>query len=151
MPTPFSSVSCFTLLTVLAAAGCDPSPDTADGIRQAPSSQLSSVAASRGSSDGAAKATADAAAAAAAGILLLKEYPPLPSPPGHSLYVELLKQRCGVDYQVPALPAGVPETEFIDQVQAWNAVMTAAIEKKFGAGILTQLRNEATTSWHKSP
>jgi hypothetical protein len=105
------------------------------------------VAASEGSGDGAAKATADAAA----GILLLKEYRPLPSPPGHSLYVELLKQRCGVDYQVPALPAGVSETEFIDQVQAWNAVMTAAIEKKFGAGILTQLRNEATTSWHKSP
>lgn len=151
MPTPFSSVSYFTLLTALAAAGCEPSPDTADGIRQAPSSQLNSVAASNGSSDGAAKATADATTAVAAGKLLLKEYPPLPSPPGHSLYVELLKQRCSVDYQVPALPAGVSDTEFMAQVQAWNAVMEAAIEKKFGAGFLTQLRNEATTNWNKSP
>lgn len=151
MRTPISSVCYFTLLILLAVPGCEPSEDTADGMRQATTSQLNSVAGSEGSSDGAAKATADATAAAAAGKLLLKEYSPLPSPPGHSLYVELLKQRCGVDYQVPALPAGVSETEFMAQVQAWNAVMTAAIEKKFGAGILTQLRNEATTNWNKSP
>jgi len=147
MRTPISSVCYFTLLILLAVPGCEPSEDTADGMRQATTSQLNSVVAPEGSSDGAAKATA----AAAAGKLLLKEYPPLPSPPGHSLYVALLKQRCGVDYQVPALPAGVSETEFMAQVQAWNAVMTAAIEKKFGAGILTQLRNEATTNWNKSP
>jgi hypothetical protein len=151
MATPFSSVGSFTLLAVLALSGCDPGPDTANGIRKETSSQSNSVTATERSSDGAAKAAADAAAAVAAGKLLLKEYPPLPSPLGQSQYVELLKQRCGVDYQVPALPAGVSETEFMAQVRAWNEVMTVAIEKKFGAGILTQLRNEATTNWNKSP
>ena len=148
MATPFSSVGSFTLLAVLALSGCEPGPDTANGIRQETSSQSNSVTATERSSDEAAKAAADAVAA---GKLLLKEYPPLPSPPGQSQYVELLKQRCGVDYQVPALPAGVSETEFMAQVRAWNEVMTVAIEKKFGAGILTQLRNEATTNWNKSP
>ena len=82
-----------------------------------------------------------------AGTLLLKEYPPLPSPPAHAEYVALLRKRCGVDYAVPRLPAGTDATEFIQHIRGWNEVMKAEIRRKFGAQILDKLQQEAKREW----
>jgi hypothetical protein len=84
-----------------------------------------------------------AAATIAAGTLTLREYPPLPYPPGHQEYVKLLRERCGVGSQVPRLPAGVPEAGFIEEVRGWNDVMEAEIERRYGVGIFAELRAEA--------
>jgi hypothetical protein len=78
-----------------------------------------------------------------AGRLKLKEYPPLPSPAWHGDYIRLLKDRCGVDYEVPALPAGVSEGDFIEEIRGWNEVMQAEIRKRFGQRILEELQEEA--------
>lgn len=43
------------------------------------------------------KGANEAAEAIAAGKLKLKEYPALPSPPGHQEFVKLLRERCGVE------------------------------------------------------
>ena len=85
--------------------------------------------------------------AVATGTLLLQEYPPLPSPPAHNEYVELLRTRCGVDYRVPRLPAGTDTRDFIAYIRGWNEVMEAEIRKKFGPNILGDLRQEAKQNW----
>jgi hypothetical protein len=102
-----------------------------------------------GASAGHAKGVADAKAAIAAGTLKLKEYPPLPSPAWQGEYVKLLKERCGVGYEVPGLPPGVAEADFIQEVRGWNETMQAAIEQKCGNGILAQLHEEAQKRWQE--
>ena len=74
-------------------------------------------------SSGSDKGAREAAAAIAAGDLKLKEYPPLPYPPGHREYVQLLRDRCGVEYELPKLPPGVGKAVFVQEVRAWNDVM----------------------------
>lgn len=93
------------------------------------------------------KGAKEAADAIAAGNLKLKEYPPLPYPPGHQEYVALLRTRCGVEYEVPQLPPGVAEADFIQEVQGWNEVMQAEIRRKYGPGIFEQLQEEARKRW----
>lgn len=93
------------------------------------------------------KGVEEAASAIAAGQLKLKEYPPLPSPPGHGEYVQLLRERCGVEYEVPKLPPGVTKADFIQEVRGWNDTMRAEIMRKFGPGILQQLQEEGRKRW----
>lgn len=87
------------------------------------------------------KGVRDAKEALAAGKLMLKEYPPLPSPAGHNEYVALLRKKCGVDYKVISTP-GFSE-KLKQEVWGWNEVMETEIERKFGADIFQQLRDEA--------
>ena len=103
------------------------------------------------SSSGREKGAKEAAAAVAAGKLVLKEYPPLPYPPGHQEYVQLLRQRCAVAYELPKLPPGVAEADFIQEVQAWNEVVEAEIKRKFGQDIFERLQDEARAKWKQTP
>ncbi len=75
------------------------------------------------------------------GVLKLKEYPPLPYSLTDINYIKLLKERCGVEHEV--LGPG-NDKELRAEAQAYNSIMTAAIRKKFGNDILTQLRQEAS-------
>ena len=93
------------------------------------------------------KGVREATAAIAAGQFKLKEYPPLPYPPGHLEYVELLRERCGVEYEVLKLPSGVSKDVFIQEVRGWNDTMNAEIRRKFGAGIFGELEQEARKQW----
>jgi hypothetical protein len=105
-----------------------------------------------GSGDPAARAKGaqDAKDVIAAGVLKIKEYPPLPSPAWQGDYIRLLKDRCGVDYEVPALPAGVSEADFIEEIRGWNDVMRAEIRKRFGERVLEDLQEEARPrKWRK--
>jgi hypothetical protein len=116
--------ACLVLLAL--TAGCSPGPSEPSGRE---------------------KGVRDAQAAIAAGQLMLKEYPPLPSPAAHGEYVQLLRERCGVGYEVPTRPPGVSEEAFIAEVRGWNDTMEAEINRKFGAGILGQLRQEGRERW----
>ncbi|MFM7058500.1 MAG: hypothetical protein ACKO2P_16425 [Planctomycetota bacterium] len=130
---------------LLAVCGCDLSPpasrQTATASEQTDTAQLT---------DTVWQSAARSAVAVSAGQLLLKEYPPLPSPPEHAVYVQLLKERCGVDYEVPKPPSGTSEAAFIAEVRAWNQVMESAIEQKFGAGILQTLRRDAAKTFSEN-
>jgi hypothetical protein len=105
------------------------------------------VVASR--SVGRVKGVKDAAEAIASGKLMLKEYPPLPYPPGHQEYVQLLREQCGVEYEVPRLPWLVAEADFIQEVRGWNETMEAEVERKFGVDIFDRLHEEASQLWQK--
>lgn len=104
---------------------------------------------SSGRPSGRERGAKDAADAIAAGTLTLKEYPPLPSPAEYQVYIRLLRERCGVGYEVPQLPPGVAQADFIQEVRGWNDTMTAEIERRFGQGILGRLREEARTQWQQ--
>lgn len=119
------------LLIVASVAGCSTNPAGMTGGSTAQGSPYR------------AKGAREAQDAVAAGRLLLKEYPPLPSPPHHGKYVALLKERCGVEYEVPRLPPGMAEQDFIQEVGGWNEVMESAIQQKHGADIFSNLRDEA--------
>jgi hypothetical protein len=124
---------------VLVVQGCETRPPTAGpgGARPAAARD---------------KGAREATESINAGKLMLKEYPPLPSPAGHQEYVQLLKEKCGVEYQVPNLPAGVKEDDFIQEVRGWNDTMQAEIQRRFGADILDRLREEGRKRWQeKSP
>jgi hypothetical protein len=95
------------------------------------------------------KGIQEAKALIATGTLQMKEYPPLPSPLQHGEYVKLLREKCGVGYMVPSLPAGVSEQDFIQEIRGWNDVMQSAIQQKFGADIFTQLHEEADSRWQE--
>lgn len=75
------------------------------------------------------------------GILKMKEYPPLPYSLTDIKYIKLLKERCGVEHEV--LGPG-NDKELRAEAQAYNNIMSAAIRKKFGNDILSQLREEAS-------
>lgn len=96
-----------------------------------------------------AKGVKEATDAIAKGKLLLKEYPPLPSPPGHSEYVQLLRDN-GVDYIAPKLPAGVSQEDFIQEVRGWNSKMEAEIKRKLDKDIFTKLRAQAQKKWKEA-
>ena len=91
----------------------------------------------------------EAAKAVAAGTLRLKEYPPPPASAVHGEYIKLLQEKCGVGYESLSLPPGIAEADFRAEVAGWNEVMTAEINRKFGAGILGQLREEAQRRWEE--
>ena len=74
--------------------------------------------------------------------LVLKEYPPLPYPPGHSIYTDLLKERCQVDWKL-VRPGEVPEELFIQEVQGWNVAIEAEIRKRHGPTIMDDLYSES--------
>jgi len=74
-------------------------------------------------------------------VLKLKEYPPLPAPAWHQKYVALLKERCNVEWEVVQGPAD--SVALREEVIAYNAVMRAEIERRFGADILLKLQIEA--------
>lgn len=96
-----------------------------------------------------AKGAKEASDAIAAGQLKWKEYPPPPSPAWYGNYIRLLKERCNVDYEVPSLPKGMSEADFIEEIRGWNDTMTVEIKKRFGDNILQQLHEEAEAQWRK--
>ncbi len=122
---------------IVALSGCEPAKSTWSIGKTTKS----------GNSSPRAKGEKDAKDAIAAGTLKLKEYPPLPSPAWQANYIKLLKDRCGVDYEVPSLPNGVAEADFREEVNGWNDVMTAEINKRFGANTVGKLHEEARTAW----
>lgn len=81
--------------------------------------------------------------------LLLKEYPPLPYPPGQNFYVELLEKECGVK-GIVGKPGDTPEDQFIQQVRGWNSVMRAEIQRRFGEDIFDRLQAEAQRQFRQS-
>ncbi len=74
--------------------------------------------------------------------LVLKEYPPLPYPPGHNIYTDLLEERCQVQWQL-VRPGELPEEGFIQQVQGWNEVIEKEIRNRHGATIMEDLSSES--------
>lgn len=78
--------------------------------------------------------------------IVLKEYPALPSPPGHSLYVQNLKA-VGIGYQVPQLPPGVEHADFVEEVRGWNETMKLRIQEQFGKNALGEMRAQASKQW----
>lgn len=86
----------------------------------------------------AAAGKADAARDLQAGLLQLRE-PPIPAPAWWGPYHDKLKQ-IGVSIVVVD-HKGSPALDEADN--AYNAVMTGAIEKKHGSGIVGRLRQEA--------
>ena len=86
----------------------------------------------------------------AADILKLREYPPLPYPPGHGEFVKLLRARCGVGWEVVRLSAGGSSVGLSQEVQGWNDVMRAEIRRRFGADIFTRLDEEARQQRERS-
>lgn len=110
---------------------------------------LAACSSTASTSAGREKGAKDAADTIAAGKLKLKEYPPLPYPPGHQEYVQLLRDRCGVEYGVPRLPPGVAEVDFIQEVRGWNETMEAEVRRKFGVDIFERLHEEARRLWQK--
>jgi hypothetical protein len=91
------------------------------------------------------KGAEDAERDVKAGVLKLKEYPPLPYSLEEINYIKLLKERCHVEHEVLSNPSGDKEKdkELRAEVEAYNSVMTAEIKKKYGADILDKLRKEA--------
>ena len=76
-------------------------------------------------------------------VLILKQYPPLPSPPGHDRYVQLLKTQCGVTWEsLSSDHPGRPE-DIRAEVRAWNETMEAEIRKRFGEQIFSDLQEQA--------
>ena len=74
--------------------------------------------------------------------LRLLEYPPLPYPPGHNIYTDLLKQRCQVEWEM-GRPGELPEELYIQHVQGWNSAVEAEIRKRYGQSIMDDLYRES--------
>jgi hypothetical protein len=132
---PLAAGCCLAML----GGGCQP-PGTGGGAsgRQATQKAAEGQA---GAITGREKGLRDAERDREAGILKLKEYPPLPYSLDEIRYIKLLKERCGVEHEV--LGAG-NDQDLRAEAQAYNGVMTAAIRKKFGEDILARLREEAS-------
>jgi len=96
------------------------------------------------------KGTQQAQAAIAAGELKLKEYPPLPHPPGHGQYTALLREKCGVAYEVISTSGPGYSQALKQEVAAWNQTMEAEIKRQFGPDILQRLQDEAQKTWQQS-
>jgi hypothetical protein len=95
------------------------------------------------------KGMREAKAAITDGRLKLKEYPPTPYPPGHGEYTALLRDKCGVEYEVMRDPdPGPGHSERLQQeVEAWNKMMEAEIRREFGQDIFERLHEEAKKRW----
>ena len=74
--------------------------------------------------------------------LRLLEYPPLPYPPGHNIYTDLLKQRCQVEWEM-GRPGELSEELYIQEVQGWNSAVEAEIRKRYGQSIMDDLYRES--------
>ncbi|MDP7205518.1 MAG: hypothetical protein QGH11_08120 [Pirellulaceae bacterium] len=70
------------------------------------------------------------------------EYPPLPYPPGHNIYTDLLKERCQVEWEI-GRPGDMAEDIYIQHVQGWNSAVEEEIRKRFGPSIMEDLYQEA--------
>ncbi|MEY4567561.1 MAG: hypothetical protein RLY14_2531 [Planctomycetota bacterium] len=90
------------------------------------------------------KGVEDANDAVARDCLQLKEYPPIPYPPGYNVYTQLLRERCGVTFDViEQPPIGVSHDIFREEISGWNTTMEAEITRRFGNDIFKKLSSEA--------
>jgi hypothetical protein len=90
------------------------------------------------------KGVNDAKEAIARESLQLKEYPPIPYPPGYNVYTKLLRERCGVTFDViEQPPIGVSHDIFREEISGWNTTMEAEITRRFGNDIFKKLSSEA--------
>lgn len=87
----------------------------------------------------------EATASIAIGVLLLKEYPPLPAPAWHGDYIKLLNEKCGCGYQVIDAPKFSEELR--DEVNGWNDTMKSELRRRFGDTIIVDLLEEAQKLW----
>ena len=74
--------------------------------------------------------------------LRLLEYPPLPYPPCHNIYTDLLKQRWQVEWEM-GRPGELPEELYVQEVQGWNSTVEAEIRKRYGQSIMDDLYRES--------
>jgi len=74
-----------------------------------------------------------------AGKLKQKSFP-LPAPPWHARYVELLKKECGVEWETLT---GEATLKKITELAGYNDVMRVEIEHRFGRDILDTLQKKA--------
>jgi hypothetical protein len=75
------------------------------------------------------------------GILRLKEYPPMPYSLQQMKYIKLLKSEHDIGWMV--VPGPPDSKDLREEVAAYNALMEAEIERRFGAGTLQKLREKA--------
>ncbi len=96
------------------------------------------------------KGACEAQTSIAKNVLILKQYPPLPNPPGHDHYVQLLQSRCGVTWEsLPSDHPGQP-ANIRAEVRAWNLTMETEIRKRFGETILSDLQEQAKQLFQQS-
>ena len=74
--------------------------------------------------------------------LRLLEYPPLPYPPGHNIYTDLLQERCQVEWEI-GRPGDMAEDIYIQHVQGWNSAVEEEIRKRFGPTIMDDLYQQS--------
>ena len=74
-----------------------------------------------------------------AGKLKQKSFP-IPPPPWHGQYLELLKEECGVEWETLK---GQANLKRITELGGYNDVMRAEIEHRFGRGIFDKLEKKA--------
>jgi hypothetical protein len=91
------------------------------------------------------KGITEATASIANNVLLLKEYPPLPSPAWHGDYIKLLKEKCNCGYQVIDAPKFSEELR--DEVAGWNDTMKMELRRRFGDTIVEDLLQESQKLW----
>lgn len=141
MPKVFRQLRLFIYLVVLIfPLGCTKPDPTSD-------SQANSLHERSGRQEnlhGRDQGIQQASEAIARDMLILKEYPPLPYPPGHNIYTALLRDRCGVTFEViDQLPAGVTAEQFREEISGWNSTMESEIKRRFGEDIFEKLQSEA--------
>ncbi len=137
-----NTIGCLVMVACLTVAGCHdggPADPGSGGGRQEASQNAADDP--TGQLTGKLKGLRDAKHDLAKGILKLKEYPPLPYSLTDIRYIRLLKKRCGVEHEVLGPPG--KEQDLRAEAQAYNSVMTTAIRQKYGADILSKLRQEA--------
>ena len=81
-----------------------------------------------------------------AGKLKLKPFP-LPDPPWHGRYVELLKKEYGVEWERVTDKAAA---KLIAEMGGYNDVMLVEIEHRFGRAVLEKLQKKAEAEYRKS-
>jgi len=146
MPHSLSSARHSLMLAcLLICPGCDGA-----SLRGPGGTPVQGVGAGRSTPQTQAAARAQGVAGAeqsiAAGVLLWKEYPPLPAPPWHAEYIRLLRDRLQVAYEVPRLPPGTDESDFLAKIRGWNDTMNAEIDRRHGPETLSKLHTEAMSS-----
>ena len=71
---------------------------------------------------------------------------PIPPPPWHGQYLELLKKECGVEWETVD-PKG--DNRGRAELDGYNDVMRVEIEHRYEGGILDKLKKRAEDAWRK--
>jgi hypothetical protein len=75
------------------------------------------------------------------GVLKQKEFPPLPYSLQQMKYIKLIKEECGVEWEVVRGPSDSKELR--EEVAGYNEVMRAEIGRRFGGDVFAKLQEKA--------